>query len=104
MKTYLKNATLLIIHRNVANSTTATGVPFEATYGEAIRDGDLNTNGGTMDIHCELHPSEYVNFEGCRAGIIFDGERPYLDRDGARERSSGAYYENGEAVWHDEPS
>lgn len=78
MKMRIKNSTKVMIQRNVINPFSA-GRWFETTWGDAVKNNDLTTSSGTVDVSVELHPSEYVNFEGCEDTIRFDDRGAYCE-------------------------
>ncbi len=98
MKKYYKKSTVLIVQRELTNTGDYENNAFETTYGEALRNDELCTNQGTMRVFIELHPSEYINFEGCSTVIRYDEDTPYLEYTPEDERVHGTFYENGAAA------
>jgi hypothetical protein len=98
VKKYLKSATRVVIKRNVKNPFSP-GNWFETTWGDAVKNNDLTTSSGTVDVIVDLHPSEYANFDGCEDAIRYDNRGAYCEV--IETPVHETVYEDGKRVQYD---
>ncbi len=88
---YFKPSTKILLTRDVKSDIYARPVVAHET---TLADANLSNDCGTIIVDVELHPDEYINFNGCNDVIRWDGCRPYLNME--ESIVHGYYYENGE--------
>lgn len=74
MKTVkLKKSSKIEITRDVKGSLGKVPGAFTRTYGQAMKDGDLDTSRGTMSVHVALAESDQGDYPGY-AGLTWTGK------------------------------